>query len=101
MTDMTTETTTATGSGQDTTAEEKINQLRKLFANAPEVGWTAPEKVLSRLASDAPQKPRPPAARSMRVKDTGPRRCAPTSEAMISSCCRVVPRGPGTCQAVL
>jgi hypothetical protein len=49
---MTTETTTATGSGQDATAEEKINQLRELFADAPEVGRTALEKVLSRLASD-------------------------------------------------
>jgi hypothetical protein len=57
MTDMTTETTTATGSGQDTTAEEKINQLRKLFANAPEVGRTALD--LSELRSQA--------------RDTGPR----------------------------
>ena len=35
---MTTETSTATGSGQDATVEEKINQLRELFADAPEVG---------------------------------------------------------------
>jgi hypothetical protein len=41
MTDMTTETSTATGSGQDATVEEKINQLRELFADAPEVGRAA------------------------------------------------------------
>ena len=37
---MTTETSTATGSGQDATVEE-INQLRELFADAPEVGRAA------------------------------------------------------------
>jgi hypothetical protein len=49
MTEMTTETTMATEPGQDTTVEEKISQLRELFADAPEVGKTALEKVLSRL----------------------------------------------------
>jgi hypothetical protein len=32
---MTTEMQTASHSGQDVTIEEKINQLRELFANAP------------------------------------------------------------------
>jgi hypothetical protein len=57
MADMATETPTATGPGQDVTAEEKINRLRELFADAPEVGRAALEKVLSRLASDASQAP--------------------------------------------
>ena len=57
---MTTETPTATAPGQDKAVEEKIRQLRELFADAPEVGTTALEKVLSRLASDASQKPPPP-----------------------------------------
>jgi hypothetical protein len=52
---MTTETTTAAIS-----AEEKISQLLELFADAPEVGRKALENVLSRLASDASQKPPPP-----------------------------------------
>ena len=60
MADMTTETQTASQPGQDLTVEEKITQLRELFADAPEVGRTALEKVLSRLASDASQKPPPP-----------------------------------------
>ena len=57
---MTTETAMATAPGQDTAVEEKIRQLRELFADAPEVGRTALEKVLSRLASDASKTPPPP-----------------------------------------
>ena len=56
---MTTETPTATEPGRGLTVEEKINQLRELFADAPEVGKTALEKVLSRLASDASKAPPP------------------------------------------
>jgi hypothetical protein len=67
MADMTTETPTATEPGQDLTVEEKINQLRELFADAPEVGRTALENVLSRLASDASQKPPPPIESAGRV----------------------------------
>src|SRR5690348_3284688 len=59
MTEMTTETTTATQPGQDTTVEQRISQLRELFADAPEVGRTVLENVLSRLASDASQAPPP------------------------------------------
>jgi hypothetical protein len=67
MADMTTETPTATEPGQDLSVEEKISQLRELFADAPEVGRTALEKVLSRLASDASQKPPPPVESAGRV----------------------------------
>ena len=54
---MTTETTTTTTGA---TAEEKINQLRELFADAPEVGKKALENVLGQLTSQASQKPPPP-----------------------------------------
>ena len=53
MTDMATGTPTATEPGQEMTAEEKINQLRELFADAPEVGKTALENVLSRHQDQA------------------------------------------------
>jgi hypothetical protein len=43
-----------------TEVNEKIEQLRKLFADAPQVGRTALENVLSRLASDASGAPPPP-----------------------------------------
>jgi hypothetical protein len=61
---MTSETTTTTAGA---TAEEKISQLRELFADAPEVGKKALENVLSRLASDAAQKPPPPVQSAGRV----------------------------------
>ena len=47
--------------------QEKINKLRELFADAPEVGKTALEKVLSRLASDASKAPPPPVESAGRV----------------------------------
>ena len=59
---MTTETLAATES-----VEQKINKLRELFADAPEVGKTALENVLSRLASDASQAPPPPVQSAGRV----------------------------------
>ena len=64
---MTTETSTATEPGQDLTIEQKISQLRELFADAPEVGKTALEKVLSRLTSDASKAPPPPVESAGRV----------------------------------
>jgi hypothetical protein len=57
---MTTDVPAETSPDQARTVEEKIALLRKLFADAPEVGRTALENVLSRLASDASQKPPPP-----------------------------------------
>jgi len=50
---MTTDTTTPT-------VEEKINQLRELFADAPEVGKVALARVLQRLSTDASKAPPPP-----------------------------------------
>jgi hypothetical protein len=50
---------TATAPANDPAVNEKINQLRELFADAPAVGKTALEKVLSRLTSDASKAPPP------------------------------------------
>ena len=55
--DLATEQQTANRPEQDLTAEVKIKQLRQLFADAPEVGKTALENVLQRLASDASKAP--------------------------------------------
>jgi hypothetical protein len=84
---MTSETTTATA--PDTSIEEKISQLRELFADAPEVGKTALENVLSRLASDASGKPPPPIERAGRVGS----RLGKVSELTI-----IVPFAPGGAQ---
>ena len=61
---MTTETTTTTSGAA---AEEKINQLRELFADAPEVGKKALENVLGQLTSQASQKPPPSVESAGRV----------------------------------
>lgn len=87
MTEMTTETPTATG--PDRAVEEKISQLRELFADAPEVGRTALEKVLSRLASDASKAPPPPVQSAGRVGA----RLGKVSELTI-----IVPFAPGGAQ---
>jgi len=86
---MTTEITTATAPGQDLTVEQKISQLRELFASAPELGKTALEKVLSRLASDASQKQPPPVQSAGRVGS----RLGKVSELTI-----IVPFAPGGAQ---
>jgi hypothetical protein len=86
---MTTDTSTATAPEQDRIVEEKISQLRELFADAPEVGRTALEKVLSRLASDASQAPPPPVESAGRVGS----RIGKVSELTI-----IVPFAPGGAQ---
>ena len=47
-------------SGASTEVEEKIQQLRELFADAPEVGKAALENVLQELTSQAADTPPPP-----------------------------------------
>src|SRR5689334_2268679 len=64
---MQTQAQTTTRVEQDQTAEEKIQQLRELFADAPEVGKTALENVLQRLTSDASKTPPPPVESAGRV----------------------------------
>ena len=68
------------------TVEEKIQRLRELFADAPEVGKKALENVLSRLASDASRKPPPPVASAGRAGS----RLGKVSELTI-----IVPFAPG------
>jgi len=82
---MTTETTTATTGAA---AEEKISQLRELFADAPEVGRKALENVLGQLTSQASQKP-PPVQSAGRVGS----RLGKVSELTI-----IVPFAPGGAQ---
>lgn len=74
---------------QDTTIEQKISQLRELFADAPEVGKKALGNVLSRLASDASAKPPPPIESAGRVGS----RLGKVSELTI-----IVPFAPGGAQ---
>ena len=83
---MTSETTTTTAGA---TAEEKISQLRELFADAPEVGKKALENVLGQLTSQASQKPPPPVQSAGRVGS----RLGKVSELTI-----IVPFAPGGAQ---
>jgi hypothetical protein len=56
---MATQAPTATEPEQEQTIEKKIQQLRELFADAPEVGKKALENVLAALTSDASAPPPP------------------------------------------
>ncbi|HET6658773.1 MAG TPA: hypothetical protein VFH16_02545 [Rubrobacter sp.] len=74
-----------TGPEQDPAVEQKIQRLRELFADAPEVGKTALENVLQRLTSDASKTP-PPVESAGRVGS----RLGKVSELTI-----IVPFAPG------
>src|SRR5262245_16614535 len=56
-----------TAAKKDVSAEKKIERLRELFADAPEIGKKALENVLQRLASDAATKAPPPVESAGRV----------------------------------
>src|SRR5215510_11681902 len=56
---MATQVQTQTGTNQDKTAEEKIRQLRELYADAPQLGKTALENALRDLKSQASDLPPP------------------------------------------
>jgi hypothetical protein len=83
---MTTDVPAQTRPDHAATAEEKIEMLRKLFADAPEVGRTALENVLGRLRSQASQEPPPPVQSAGRVGS----RLGKVSELTI-----IVPFAPG------
>ena len=83
---MTTEIPAETRADQTQTAQEKIEMLRKLFADAPEVGKTALENVLGELTSQASQTPPPPIESAGRVGS----RLGKVSELTI-----IVPFAPG------
>jgi len=57
---MTTPTEVTAGSEHSADIERKIQKMRELFADAPEVGKAALKNVLQRLKSDASLKPPPP-----------------------------------------
>jgi hypothetical protein len=75
-----------TGPEQDPVIEQKIQRLRELFADAPDVGKTALENVLQRLTSDASKAPPPPVESAGRVGS----RLGKVSELTI-----IVPFAPG------
>jgi hypothetical protein len=83
---MATQPQTPTGPEQDQTVEEKIQQLRELFADAPEVGKTALERVLQELTSQASEVPPPPVESAGRAGS----RLGKVSELTI-----IVPLAPG------
>jgi hypothetical protein len=75
-----------TGSKQSADAQRKIQELRELFADAPEVGKTALQNVLHRLTSDVSKTPPPPVESAGRVGS----RLGKVSELTI-----IVPFAPG------
>jgi hypothetical protein len=83
---MATQTQTPTGPKQNQAGEEKIRQLRELFADAPELGKKALENVLRELTSDASVTPPPPVESAGRVGS----RLGKVSELTI-----IVPLAPG------
>ena len=60
MATTTTPTEAKAGSEHSADVERKIQKMRELFADAPEVGKAALKNVLQRLKSDASLKPPPP-----------------------------------------
>ena len=56
---MQTQAQVAAGAERRQTGEEKIKQLRELFADAPELGRTALENVLRELTSQVSEPPPP------------------------------------------
>jgi hypothetical protein len=86
---MATQTQTATLPEQDMTVEQKIQKLRELFADAPEVGKAALEHVLQELTSQASQTPPPPIESAGRAGS----RLGKVSELTI-----IVPLAPGGAQ---
>jgi hypothetical protein len=71
---------------QEPTIEEQIAHLRELFADAPEVGRSALERVLKELTSQASQEPPPPVVGAGRVG---------SRLGKISELTMVVPLAPG------
>lgn len=58
---------TPAGTQQEPTAEEKVRQLRELFADAPELGKKALETALREITSQVSQEPPPPVESAGRV----------------------------------
>jgi hypothetical protein len=75
-----------TAPGQSSDIKQQVQQVRELFADAPEVGKTALENFLQRLTSDASKTPPPPVESAGRVGS----RLGKVSELTI-----IVPFAPG------
>jgi hypothetical protein len=82
---MATPTRTATGPAQGQTVEEKIRQLRELFADAPDVGKRALENVIGELKSREPE----PRSRMGSAGRVGSR------QGMVSELTMIFPFAPG------
>ena len=83
---MPTQTQTAIKPKQDQSAQEKIQELRELFADAPEVGKKALENVLRELTSQVADTTPPPVTSAGR---------AGTRLGMLSELTIIVPFAPG------
>ena len=83
---MPTQTQTAIKPKQDQSAQEKIQELRELFADAPEVGKKALENVLKQLTSQVANTPPPPVTSAGR---------AGSRLGMLSELTIIVPFAPG------
>ena len=83
---MPTQTQTAIKPKPDQSAQEKIQELRELFADAPEVGKKALENVLRELTSQVADTPPPPVTSAGR---------AGTRLGMLSELTIIVPFAPG------
>src|SRR5262249_47049440 len=83
---MDTQTLPLTAAQHKQAAEKKIQQLREIFADAPELGKQALENVLRELTSDASETPPPPVESAGRVGS----RLGKVSELTI-----IVPLAPG------
>jgi hypothetical protein len=83
---MPTQTQTESKPKQDQSAQEKIQELRELFADAPEVGKKALENVLKELTSQVADTPPPPVISAGR---------AGSRLGMLSELTIIVPFAPG------
>src|SRR5262245_18166902 len=83
---MDTQTKITTESDKAQAARKKIQQLREIFADAPELGKQALENVLRELTADASETPPPPVESAGRVGS----RLGKISELTI-----IVPLAPG------
>jgi hypothetical protein len=86
---MTSQTQAATGPGQDQTVEKKIEQLRELYADAPELGRTALEAALPELMSQVSGAPASP---------TGSAGRAGSQQGTVSELTVIAPFAPGGAQ---
>ena len=83
------QTQTPTGSEQDQTAEEKVQYLRELYADAPELSRRALENVFKELTAQVAQTPPPPVESAGRAGS----RLGKVSELTL-----IVPLAPGGAQ---